>query len=287
MSMPRIFLPQVWLRSSTDFSRAHRPYGEGMTTPLPHIEIDGSPATDPALLASLLTGYGHFTAAQVRDGRVQGLDRHLDRLDRANRELFGEGADGDRVRALLRSALESAGRRDAAARVYVHPDLVGGTRTVVTVREPYTHVPTPQRLKSVVYGRPAAHIKHVGGFGQTYHGEAVRREGFDEALLTSPDGEISEGAVTNIAFWDGTSLVWPSAPCLYGVTMALLEDRLESVRRRVTLDDLGDFRAAFVTNSRGISPVSHIDGTDFEVDGKLMDRVQAAYTSVPWDALGD
>ncbi|WP_329120833.1 aminotransferase class IV [Streptomyces sp. NBC_01353] len=256
-----------------------------MTTPVPHIEIDGSPATDPKVLASLLTGYGHFTAAQVRDGRVQGLDLHLARLDRAGRELFDEGVDGERVRALLRGALESAGRRDAAARVYVHPDLAGGTRTTVTVTDPYTHVPTPQRLKSVVYGRPAPHIKHVGGFGQTYYGEAVRREGFDEALLTSLDGEIAEGAVTNIAFWDGTSLVWPSAPCLHGITMTLLESHLESVRRRVTRDDLPGFRAALVTNSRGISPVGGIDGVDFEVDEELMVRVYEAYESVPWDRL--
>lgn len=256
-----------------------------MTTPDPHIEIDGSPATDPEVLASLLSGFGHFTAAQVRDGRMQGLDLHLARLDRAGRELFDEGVDGERVRALLRGALESAGRRDAAVRVYVYPDLAGGTRTVVTVREPYTHVPAPQRLKSVVYGRPAPHIKHVGGFGQTYYGEAVRREGFDEALLTSPDGEISEGAVTNIAFWDGASLVWPSAPCLHGITMTLLESRLESVRRRVTLADLAGFRAAFVTNSRGISPVGGIDGVTYEVDEELMRRVHTACTSVPWDEL--
>ncbi|MEU6877154.1 aminotransferase class IV [Streptomyces sp. NPDC046712] len=276
-----------------------------MTTPPPHIEFDGSPASEPALLASTMTGYGHFTAAQVRDGRVQGLDLHLDRLDRANRELFGEGIDRDHVRALLRGALEAAGRRDAAARVYVYPDLAGGARTAVTLREPYTHVPTPQRLRSVAYWRPVPHIKHLGGFAQTYFGDAVRREGFDEALLTSPDGEIAEGAVTNIAFWDGTSLVWPSAPCLHGITMTLLERRLDSVLRRVTLNDLTDFRAAFVTNSRGISPVTRIEGptsggpasggvesggvesggVDFEVDEKLMDRVYAAYASVPWDEL--
>ncbi|GGU08323.1 MULTISPECIES: aminotransferase class IV [Streptomyces] len=259
-----------------------------MTTPPPYIEIDGSPAADPALLESLMTGYGHFTAAQVREGRVQGLDLHLARLDRANRELFGEGLDGERVRSLLRGALESAGRRDAAARVYVYPDVAGGartTRTAVTLREPYTHVPAPWRLKSVPYWRPAPHIKHLGGFGQTYFGEAVRREGFDEALLTSSDGEIAEGAVTNIAFWDGTSLIWPSAPCLHGVTMTLLASRLESTRRRVTLADLPGFRAAFVANSRGISPVAGIDGVAFEVDGKLMDRVYAARDSAPWDAL--
>ncbi|MET9953989.1 aminotransferase class IV [Streptomyces sp. NPDC006339] len=254
---------------------------DGGLPPL-HIEVDGEPAADAELLAALMSGYGHFTAMQVRDGRVQGLGLHLDRLDRATRELFGRGLDGGRVRSLLAGALAAAGRRDASARVYVYE----GARTVVTVRAPYPVDRTPQALKSVAYWRPAAHLKHLGGFGQTFHGDAARRAGFDEALLTGgPDGEIAEGAVTNIGFWDGTSVVWPSAPCLAGVTMSLLAPRLPSVTRRVTLADVPAFRSAFVTNSRGIAPVSRIDDTALTVDEELMARVYGAYEAVPWDAL--
>ncbi|RSS33239.1 aminotransferase class IV [Streptomyces sp. WAC08241] len=243
-----------------------------------HVEADGVPAADPELLGALTSGYGHFTAMQVRDGRVKGLGLHLERLDRSTRELFGRGLDGGRVRDLVAGALEAAGRRDASVRVYVYE----GARTVVTVRAPAPDGPgAPQRLTSVAYERPAAHLKHLGGFGQRYHGEAARRAGYDEALLTSPSGGIAEGAVTNIAFWDGTSLVWPSAPCLHGVTMALLEPLLGSVRRPVLLSDLPRYRAAFVTNSRTIAPVTAIDGTAFAVDGELMGRVHAAYGSVP------
>lgn len=258
------------------------PYGEGMTTPPPHTEIDGAPATDPGLLAALLTGYGHFTAMQVRDGRTKGLALHLDRLDRSTRELFGTELDGKRVRELVAGALANAGRRDASVRVYVYP----GVRTVVTVADPAPDGPgAPQRLTTVDYWRPAPHIKHLGGFGQRYHGEAARRAGYDEALLTSPYGEISEGAVTNIAFWDGTSVIWPSAPCLAGITMALLEPRLNSTRRPVTLADLPGFRAAFVTNSRTIAPVTAIDEVTFPVDEELMGRVFAAYGAVEGDEI--
>ncbi|MFF4171919.1 aminotransferase class IV [Streptomyces sp. NPDC001744] len=243
-----------------------------------HVEADGVPVTDPGLLGALMSGYGHFTAMQVRDGAVRGLGPHLERLDRSTRELFGRGLDGGRVRRLVAGALEAAGRRDASVRVYAYE----GVRTVVTVRAPAPDGPgAPQRLASVAYGRPAPHIKHLGGFGQRYHGEAARRAGYDEALLTSPSGEIAEGAVANIAFWDGTSVVWPSAPCLRGVTMALLEPRLESVRRPVTLAGLRDHRAAFVTSARTIAPVTAIDGVTFAVDEELMGRVYAAYGSVP------
>lgn len=275
-----------------------------MTTPAPYIEIDGVPAADPGLLATLMSGFGHFTAMQVRDGRVRGYGLHVDRLDRSTRELFGTGVDGEHVRRLLAGALRTAGVRDATARVYVFeggtPGGSGGgsraggsgegsgdVRFVVVLRAPATAPATPQRLKSVDYWRPAPHIKHLGGFGQSYYGEAARREGYDDALLTSRarDGEIAEGAVTNIAFWDGTSVIWPSAPALTGITMALLEPLLGSVRRRVTLGDLPELRAAFVTNSRGISPVGGIDTVEFAVDEKLMGRVYEAYASVPWEPL--
>ncbi|MFI1809690.1 aminotransferase class IV [Streptomyces sp. NPDC020422] len=250
-------------------------------TPALHIEVDGSPAADPELLATLMSGYGHFTAMQVRDGRVQGLGLHLDRLDRATRELFDRGLDGGRIRALIGGALEAAGRRDASARVYVYD----GGRTVVTVRAPFPPDRTPRALRSVTYWRPAAHIKHLGGFGQTFHGEEARRAGFDEALLTAPDGEIAEGAVTNIAFWDGASVIWPSAPCLAGVTMSLLATRLPSTSRRVTMADVPSFRSAFVTSSRGIAPVSRIDGVELTVDETLMDRVYGAYEAAPWETV--
>ncbi|MFI8964897.1 aminotransferase class IV [Streptomyces sp. NPDC053493] len=247
-----------------------------------HIEVDGVPAGDPELLATLMSGYGHFTAMQVRDGRVQGLGLHLERLDRSTRELFGRGLDGGRVRSLLTGALAAAGRRDASARVYVYE----GGCPVVTVRAPFPEDRAPRALKSVAYWRPAAHLKHLGGFGQAFHGEAARRAGFDEALLTGgPDAEIAEGAVTNIAFWDGTSVIWPAAPHLVGVTMSLLAPRLPSVTRRVTLADVPGFRAAFVTSARGIAPVSRIDDTLLTVDEDLMGRVYAAYEAAPWDAL--
>ncbi|NML49217.1 class IV aminotransferase [Streptomyces sp. R302] len=258
------------------------------TPPAPapaHIEIDGVPAADPGTLAAVMSGYGHFTAAQVRDGRVKGLGLHLDRLDRATRELFGAPLPGERVRELLARALGRAGRRDASARVYVY-EGGSGFLVAVTVREAAPDGPgAPQRLTAVDYLRPAAHLKHLGGFGQRYHGDAARRAGFDGALLTTPAGEVAEGAVANIAFWDGTSLVWPTAPHLDGVTMALLASRLPSVHRSVTVSELPGFRAAFVVNAREIAPVTGIDEVAYPVDGALMERVSAAYAQAPGEEI--
>ncbi|MFE2376494.1 aminotransferase class IV [Streptomyces sp. NPDC059398] len=251
-----------------------------------HIEMDGRPVTDTSLSTPAFLNYGHFTAMQVSDCRVRGLALHLARLDSATRELFGAGLDGGHVCRLLRRALDGAGVRDASARVYVHwPDGDGAATVTVVVRPPADPSSAPQSLMSVPYQRPVPHIKHVGSFAQIHYGRAAARAGFDSALLTGPGGVVSEGAVTNIAFWDGTSVVWPDAPALTGTTMALIEPRLPSVRRRVTLDGLGAYRAAFVTNSRGIDPVNRIDTTEYAVDGELMRRVADAYESAPWDEI--
>jgi len=53
------------------------------------VEIDGRPPSPEALQRFALDNLGHFTAMQVRDGRVRGLALHLDRLDHGSRQLFG------------------------------------------------------------------------------------------------------------------------------------------------------------------------------------------------------
>ncbi|MDJ0464467.1 aminotransferase class IV family protein [Streptomyces sp. H27-C3] len=262
------------------------------TPPVPYIEIDGRlPSAEDLVVAALYGGYGHFTAMQVRDGRVRGLALHLARLDANTAEVFGTGLDGDLVRARVRHALDGAGTRDASVRVYVQwaPGADAAT-LMVTVRAPMTMSEAPQALMSVPYERPFAHIKHLGGFAQTHYGALARRAGFDDALLTGPGGVVVEGAITNIGFYDGTSVTWPDAPALLGITMALVEPRLPdaglpSTRGPVTLDGLSSYRAAFVTNSQGIAPVRRIDDTEFTVDPQLMKTVASAYDAAPWDRV--
>ncbi|MFJ4837291.1 aminotransferase class IV family protein [Streptomyces sp. NPDC088746] len=256
-----------------------------------YVEFDGRPATGDDLRIPAFASYGHFTAMQVRDRTVRGLALHLDRLDSANRELFGLPLDGERVRELIGHALDGAGVRDASVRVHAFmPPDSAATVPMVTVREPARADGAPQSLMSVPFARSLPHIKRPGEFCQIYYGQQARRAGFDEALLTSPGGMVTEGSITNIGFWDGTSVVWPDAPALAGITMTLLESGLArtdrpSVRRGVTLDGLDAYRAAFVTNSQGIAPVHRIDDTAFTVDEDLMKLLGQVYEAIPRDAV--
>jgi branched-subunit amino acid aminotransferase/4-amino-4-deoxychorismate lyase len=254
------------------------------------IEVDGGPATVDQLAHQAIVNYGHFSAMQVRGGAVRGLGLHLSRLDSATRELFGSGLDGELVRAHIRHAL-GADLRDASVRVSVfQPDADERPSIMVVVRPPSEPPAAPQRLTAVPYQRPVAHIKHVGTFGQIYYGIAAERAGFDDALLTGPGDVISEGAITNIGFFDGDAVIWPSAPLLAGITMQLVSKALEergvpSRHDQVHIADLHSFRSVFVTNSLGVAPVRQVDDQILATDAAFGQRVAAAYESVPWDPI--
>jgi len=225
---------------------------------------------------------------QVRDRATRGLDLHLRRLAAATIELFDAVLDADRVRAHIRHALGDD-HRHASVRVYVF-GLGAEPSILVAVRPPAQGPAGPQRLKSVYYERPVAYVKHIGGFGQAHFGRVAQRDGFDDALLTGPDGVVSEGAITNIGFFDGPAIVWPDAAQLHGITMQLLERQLAARgvptrRAPVRLADLAGFDAAFVSNSRGIALVSQVDDVRFPVRPELLATLTDAYDAVPWDAI--
>jgi len=252
------------------------------------VEIDGVTASPGQLRAAVLGGYGHFTAMQVRRGRVRGFDRHLARLDAANREVFGAGVDAAAVTDHIRHALGD-NISDASVRVYVQ-EADGSPSTMVTVRPPGGMPAGPWKLRAVPYQRSLAHIKHTGDFGQRYYQRLAQASGFDEALLTGPDAIISEGTITNVGFFDGAEIIWPAAPALAGITMQLLEPALaerglSSRRGHVRLAELATFAAVFVTNARGIAPVALVDDVRLPVDAEFIARLADAYESVGWDSI--
>jgi branched-subunit amino acid aminotransferase/4-amino-4-deoxychorismate lyase len=252
-----------------------------------HVEVDGEAVrAEGASRPPTLAAHGHYTVMQVRGVGVRGLTEHLDRLDAANRELYGAPLGGELLRARIRHALAGAAAADATVRVVVAQEPGGGAvRIIVVVSAPAEPSASPLRLLPAPYTRPFAHIKHLGTFGQLQYNRVARDRGFDEALLTCPDGTITEGATTNVGFLSGGTLVWPQAPMLHGVTMALLESRTDSTREPVRLADLGRFDAALATNSRGVAPVSVIGGHRFPGSTQLVAELIRCYQSIPFDVI--
>jgi len=253
------------------------------------IEIDGADPSAEQLAAAALDGYGHFTSMQVRSRRVRGLSLHLARLNAAHTEMFGQVLGDDLVVRHIRHAMAAEDVADATVRVLVR-HLDDRPSIMITLRPPGGMPGSPWRLRSVPYRRPGAHLKHLGDFGQAYYQRQVKADGFDEALLTGPDGEICEGSITNVGFSDGEIITWPDAPVLAGITMQLLQQRLSDFGLTyryapVHLADVASFDAAFVTNARGIAPVAAIDEVTLPVNVGLMAKLDKVYESVAWDRI--
>ena len=261
-----------------------------MSDELLSAEIDGRPVSTDQLWQLALHSFGHFTAMQVRDGRVRGLDLHLARLAAANRELFDADLDPDLIRARIRHALGDL-RAGSVRTMIQRPDDFAAPIVFVTVRPPHSAPAEPHRLLSVPHQRELPHLKQVGGgFGQVHYRHLAERKGYTEILLTGPDGVLAEGGISNIGCFDGSALVWPDAPALSGITMQLLERHLPAAgipcrRQALRVADLGAFKSILVTNSRGLAPADRVDEQAVPVDDGFVRRVSAVYESVPWDVI--
>ncbi|MFC3999974.1 aminotransferase class IV family protein [Nocardiopsis sediminis] len=222
---------------------------------------NGQAATAEELAPLAFAGYAHFTAMQARGGRVRGLDLHLERLRSASLELFGRAVPDDRMRSFLRAALEQ-GPADVSLTATVHSRegefTAGGdgAEPAVLVRTgpPASGPQGPLALATVEHERFLPAVKHVGEIAKTYLLRRAVADGYDDAAFLDRHGRLSEASIWNLAFWDGTAVVWPDAEVLGGTTMGVLRRRLDGLGvpqsvREVRPADVPGLAGAVVMNS--------------------------------------
>ena len=247
------------------------------------IEVNGHDADEAAVSLLEHEGWGHFTAMQVRGGRTRGLGLHLARLEAAHREIYGRALSGAEVRGRIRHAL--AGQPDASVRVYGY-----WAGLIVTVRGPQDRPHRPHSMRSVHFQRPLARLKHVGSWGQDRFREAALAAGFDEGLLVDEEGRIAEGTITNVGFWRGSTVIWPDAPKLQGITMLLLQRQLTAAgvpqaEAPVRVQDLASYAGMILCNSHGWAPVGQVDDLMISQDQAFLDIIAAATDRCRWDEI--
>ncbi|HIC7211949.1 aminotransferase class IV family protein [Burkholderia stabilis] len=230
--------------------------------PFPSVaQLNGAPATQETLAALAFAGHAHFTAMQVRDGRARGLDLHLARLRDASNTLFGHTLPDDRIRTLLRAALEHApSALSLTATVHSTTGEFVAARddealdVLVRTAAPTSGPAGPLDLALFEYERVLPDIKHVGEVAKTHFLRRAVAQGFDDAAFTDRHGRISEGTIWNLAFWTGDAVVWPVAGMLGGVTMRIVRRQLARLGvaqhdRELTPADLPAMAGAVVMNS--------------------------------------
>jgi branched-subunit amino acid aminotransferase/4-amino-4-deoxychorismate lyase len=261
------------------------------------VQRSGRAVTAGELAPLAFAGYAHFTAMQVRGGRVRGLDLHLERLRFASEEMFGAALPDDRVRSHLRAAIEAG------------PDDLSLTATVYSTAGEFTVAGPEAELEVLVRTGPAASgprgplalavveherelpaVKHVGEVAKTYYLRQAAAQGFDDAAFADRRGRLTEASIWNLAFWDGDAVVWPEGEMLGGTTMGIVRrqlDRLGIAQRvqEVTSADLPSLAGAVVMNSwtPGVA-VHRIGSTPLPEAPAFLDALHRAYDAEPLTA---
>ncbi|WP_103535400.1 aminotransferase class IV family protein [Streptomyces sp. SM11] len=259
------------------------------------VQANGRTASTDDLAPLAFAGHAHFTAIQVRDGRVRGLDLHLERLRTASVELFGQALPEDLVRSHLRTALR-AGGADLSLTATVHSTAgeftAARANLALLVRTgPSSSGPGgPLALAAVEHERFLPHVKHVGEVAKTHLLRQAVADGFDDAAFLDREGRFSEATIWNLAFWDGESVVWPRAQILTGTTMGIVRrqlDRLGIEQRTaaITPDGLPDLAGAVVMNSwtPGVE-VHRIGATELPAAPRFLEVLHRAYEAEPLTA---
>lgn len=223
--------------------------------------LNGNPATAEDLAPLAFAGYAHFTAMQVRDRAVRGLDLHLDRLRGASVRLFGDHLPDAQVREHLRAALD-ADAPDVSLTCFVtsRPGEFMPTSAdaeldvLIKITDPATPPTGPLALDVVRHERHLPQVKHVGEVAKTLYLRQANARGFDDAAFEDAAARLSEATIWNLAFWDGTSVIWPEADVLPGVTMQILIRQLQArgipqQTRPIRRSDLTEDLSAVVMNS--------------------------------------
>lgn len=258
--------------------------------------LNGVPVTLADLPKLATLNAGHFTAMQIRAGKVKGRQLHLDRLEASSIALFGCSVPEEKLLAGIRA---SVGDASCSLRVHIFSAAVTPGRItpddlqVLVIRSaPVEMNITSMTVETAAYERFLPHIKHAGiSIGLLHYKRQALLNGYDDVLYTTATGHISEGSIWNIGFYDGHRFIFPSAPALPGVMLQLIIAGLERLKIPLTREwvhprQLDSFTAAFAMNSiTAAQPIRQIDDVVYPVESAVFNMLQEAYDQTPWEDL--
>lgn len=258
--------------------------------------LNGKPATTDDLRPLAVINYGHYSSMQVRNGAVQGLALHEQRLQAGTLELFGSTLDFPVLREQMRAAVADLQGCTLRATVFSrdfdfrNPAGVFDAEVLISLSAPVQASARALKVKSFEFQRSLPQVKHVGTFPLFHYRRLARGQGYDDAVFVDSEGGISEGSVWNLGLWDGEQVIWPDAPALRGTSEQLLQAGLrelgvEQVVRPMRLGELGSFQAAFASNASGIQQIASIDETAFSTPAEVAAMLGKAMQTQAWDHL--
>lgn len=222
-----------------------------------------------------LDGSGIFETIKTVDGKAWALSRHMRRAvnsaAKENIKLPGE----DRVRESIAVLLQEESH--AAGLLRVSFDATGNWAAVHLA---YTEVASAAKVGThpvalVFEGVP---VKSYPYNHRLEILEQARTNGFDEALVTSTDGKICEGAVTNVLLKIAGRWCTPplSDGVLAGVMRALVIENCDVMVRSISTSEFTNIESGFLLSSLRIAqPIASIDGRELSQSHDFRDEIEA------------
>jgi len=248
----------------------------------------------------LLAGWGIFSTIRVADGVLFAFHRHWARMKRdAELMRIPFPTDPARLETDLLKLVEANGRPNATLRVAIVRNRgglwegPGNTRDydLIALTADINAWGSAVRLGVVPQARHAENVfagTKVLSWAQnlTWY-EQAHDQGFDEVVLLNERDEIAECTSANIFAVNGSHVITPplSSGCLAGVTRALLLEEVTAPGISVgegtlRLGDLENADQVFITSTtRGLLPVSFIDGLSIRNQGGVSAKLNAAFES--------
>lgn len=256
-----------------------------------------APVLSPGQLG-LLAGWGIFTTIRVSGGVLFAFDRHWRRMKR-DAELMNVPFPSDpaAMERNLQSLVDANGKPDVTLRVCLVRNRggmwegPGNTRDfdLIALTADLRTWGESVRLGVVPQGRHAgcefAGTKILSWAQNLTWYERAHEQGFDEVVLLNEREEVAECTSANIFVVNNGVVRTPplSSGCLPGVTRNVL---LEQVRvpgitveeHPLRLEDLERAEQVFITSTtRGLLPVSHIEGLTVRNQGDVCGQLAAAF----------
>lgn len=271
--------------------------------------LNGSEAFISAADRALLFGYGLFETVRVRRGRPLCLPRHLARLRRSAPVLgLALPWSAEELGALITGAVTRQALTEGSVRLTVTagPGPVSasgggpaGLMISVRVGEPYPPELYERGFRAVWASGRRNHrsslcrVKSLNFLDNLLARREAEERGCDEALLLNADGDLAEGAVTNVFFVQGDRLCTPhlGSGALPGVARGVVLDLVDvekglgltPAEGRYAPADLLAADEAFLTNALlGVMPLVEIDGRPVGTGrpGSVTLRLRQAYEAL-------
>ncbi|MDO8645192.1 MAG: aminotransferase class IV [Candidatus Planktophila sp.] len=234
--------------------------------------------TTPCTPTGWLQGNGLFESLRTVNGVVYAYSRHIARAIKSAQIAQINLPDLELVEQAVEAVLEAEPHPDGLLRIsfgsndqwaVVHLPYHSHNKPARVRIHPDALAPDSQMIKSYPYGHRLAIL------------EEAKLVGFDDALVCNTDGNICEGAVSNVMMSiDGRWVTPPTSDgTLPGIMRELVVEHFGVSIESISLSRIDEIRGAILLSSLRISqPVASIDGRELEASQSFSDKIRAMVT---------